>query len=156
MRCELRLIVPEKWALSLAMMTNESDGLIVQIETSKNYLVISIGVYLLSLFSAWYYFYNIWLSLVISLVLSAWLANFLPKNVLLTQPNSITKIALNKKQIVIEKNNQSTKQYPWFYPTYQSRFLVIIEAGKESVVIFKDAIDSGSLSQLNRYLNANT
>jgi len=138
------------------MMTSESDGLVVQLKTSKNYLVISIGVYLLSLFSVWHYFYNIWLSLFISFVLSAWLANFLPKNVLLTQPNSITKIALNKKQVVIEKNNQSAKQYPGFYPTYQSRFLVIIEAGKESVVIFKDAIDSQSLSQLNRYLNANT
>ena len=137
-------------------MTNESDGLVVKIRTSKNYLAISVGVYLLSLFSVWHYFYNIWLSLGVSFVLSIWLANFLPKNVLLTQPDSITKIALNKKQITIEKNNQSTEQYPWIYPAYQSRFLVIIEAGKESVVVFKDAIDSQSLSQLNRYLNANT
>ena len=137
-------------------MTNESDGLVVKIRTSKTYLAISVGVYLLSLFSVWHYFYNIWLSLGVSFVLSIWLANFLPKNVLLTQPDSITKIALNKKQITIEKNNQSTEQYPWFYPAYQSRFLVIIEAGKESVVVFKDAIDSQSLSQLNRYLNANT
>jgi len=45
-------------------MTNESDGLVVQIKASKIYLAISIGVYLLSLFSAWHYFYNIWLSLV--------------------------------------------------------------------------------------------
>ncbi len=137
-------------------MTNESDGLVVQIKTSKIYLAISLGVYLLSLFSAWHYFYNLWLSLAISLVLSLWLVNFLPKNVLLTKPHSITKIALNKKQIAIEKNNQSSQQYPWFYPAYQSRFLVIIEAGKESVVIFKDAIDSQSLSKINRYLNANT
>lgn len=137
-------------------MTNEFDGLVVHIKTSKIYLTLSIGAYLLTLFSAWHYFYNIWLSLGISLFLSLWLTSFLPKNVLLTQPNSITKIALNKKQVVIEKNNQSAKQYPGFYPTYQSRFLVIIEAGKESVVIFKDAIDSQSLSQLNRYLNANT
>lgn len=138
------------------MMTNESNGLVVQIKTSKIYLAISIGVYLLSLFSAWYYFYSLWLSLTVSLILSAWLVNFLPKNVLLTKSSSITKIALNKKQIAIEKNNKSAVQYPWFYPAYQSRFLVIIEAGKESVVIFKDAIDSRSLSQLNRYLNANT
>jgi hypothetical protein len=137
-------------------MTNESNRLVVQIKTSKIYLSISIGVYLLSLFSAWYYFYNIWLSLSVSLALSVWLANFLPKNVLLTHPHSITKIALNKKQISIEKNNQPAGQYPWLYPAYQSRFLVIIEAGKESIVIFKDAIDSQSLSQLNRYLNANT
>jgi len=120
------------------MMTNESDGLVVQIKTSKIYLAISIGVYLLSLF------------------LSVWLVNFLSKNVLLTKFSSITKIALNKKQIAIEKNNKSTVQYPWFYPAYQSRFLVIIEAGKGSVAIFKDAIDSRSLSQLNRHLNANT
>jgi hypothetical protein len=138
------------------MMTNQPDGLSVKIRISKNYLAISLGVYLLSLFSAWYYFYSIWLSLSVSLALSVWLANFLPKNVLLTHPDSITKIALNKKQISIEKYNQSTEQYPWFYPAYQSRFLVIIEAGKESIVIFKDAIDSQSLSQLNRYLNANT
>jgi sRNA-binding regulator protein Hfq len=52
--------------------------------------------------------------------------------------------------------NESAGQCPWFYPAYQSRFLVIIETGKESIVIFKDAIDSQSLSQLNQYLNANT
>jgi hypothetical protein len=138
------------------MLTSESDGLVVQIKTSKIYLSISIGVYLLSLFSAWYYFYNIWLSLGISFTLSIWLANFLPKNALLTQPDSITKITLNKKQIAIERNNQPAGKYPWFYPAYQSRFLAIIKAGKESIVIFKDTIDSQSLSQLNRYLNANT
>lgn len=148
--------MPEKWALNWVMMTNESDGLVVQIKTSKIYLAISIGVYLLSLFSAWHYFYSLWLSLTVSLFLSVWLVNFLSKNVLLTKSSSITKIALNKKQIAIEKNNKSTVQYPWFYPAYQSRFLVIIEAGKGSVVIFKDAIDSRSLSQLNRHLNANT
>ncbi len=138
------------------MLTSESNGLVVQIKISKIYLAISIGVYLLSLFSAWYYFYNIWLSLSISFTLSVWLANFLPKNALLTQPDSITKITLNKKQIAIERNNQPAGKYPWFYPAYQSRFLAIIEAGKESIVIFKDTIDSQSLSQLNRYLNANT
>ncbi len=79
-------------------MTNESDGLVVQIKASKNYLTISIVVYLLSLFSAWHYFYNIWLSLSISLALSVWLANFLPKNVLLTRPDSVTKITLNKNK----------------------------------------------------------
>jgi len=137
-------------------MINEPDELIIQIKTSKIYLAISLVVYLLSLFSAWHYFYSLWLSLTISLVLSVWLANFLPKKVLLKRSNSIAKIILNKKQITIENNNQIDRQYPWFYPAYQSRFLVIIEAGKESVVIFKDAIDSQSLSQLNRYLNANT
>ena len=58
--------------------------------------------------------------------------------------------------IAIEKNNQPTGQCPWFYPAYQSQSLVIIEAGKESVVVFKDVTDSQSLSQHNRYLNANT
>jgi hypothetical protein len=40
-----------------------------------------------------------------------------------------------------------------FYPVYQSRFLLIINAGKESVVIFKDALAPQSLSQFNRYFN---
>jgi len=137
-------------------MINEPDELVIQIKTSKIYLAISLVVYLLSLFSAWYYFYSLWLSLSLSVFLTIWLANFLPKNVLLKKPSSITKITLNKKQITIVNNNQLDRQYPWFYPAYQSRFLVIIEAGKESVVVFKDAIDSHSLSQLNRYLNANT
>jgi hypothetical protein len=33
MQCGLRLIVLEKWVLNYATMTNESDGLVVQIKT---------------------------------------------------------------------------------------------------------------------------
>ncbi len=135
------------------MMTEQ---LSLGIQTSKTYLVLTISTYLLSLFSAWHFFYNFWLSAIISVALSVWLYYFLPKRVLLTRPDSIKKISLDQTKIIITKNNGRTQQYPWFYPAYQSQFLVIIEAGKEQLVIFKDAIEPQSLSTLNRLLNANT
>ncbi len=152
MPCVLLLTELEKWALNLVMI----DQLELQIQPSKTYLILTIVTYFLNLFSAWYFFYDFWLSAIISIALSVWLYYFLPKRVLLTRPSSITKITLDQAKITIKKNDGSTQQYPWFYPAYQSRFLVIIEPGKEQVVIFKDAIESQSLSTLNRLINANT
>ncbi|MDC9714775.1 MAG: hypothetical protein PSN36_02985 [Gammaproteobacteria bacterium] len=129
------------------------DNINVKIQTSKIYLILSIATYLLCLSTTWYYFYTIELSLGISILLSAWLAYFLPRAVWLSHPNSIIKIALNKDKLTIEKNDHSMQQHTAFYPAYQSRFLLIITAGKQSVVIFKDALASQSLSTLNRYFN---
>jgi hypothetical protein len=120
---------------------------------SKIYLTLSLAVYLIGLFATWYYFYAIWLSLVISALFSLWLIYFLPRSVWLSHPNSIVKISLDKNKLTLKKNNYSTQQYTAFYPAYQSRSLLIINAGKESVVIFKDALASQSLSQFNQYFN---
>ncbi len=125
----------------------------IKIQASKIYLTLSIFIYCLGLFATWYYFYTLWLSVILSGLLSIWLFYFLPKSVNLTHPNSIVKMVLNKDKLTIEKNDHSTQQFSVFYPSYQSRFLIIINAGKESVVIFKDALASQSLSQLNRYFN---
>ncbi|CAB9538934.1 hypothetical protein BROOK1789B_229 [Bathymodiolus brooksi thiotrophic gill symbiont] len=124
-----------------------------KLSMSKIYLTISLGTYLLSLFATWYYFYAIWLSLGMSVLFSLWLVYFLPRAVWLSHPNSIVKISLEKDRLTLEKNDHSTQQYSAFYPVYQSRFLLIINAGKESVVIFKDALAPQSLSQFNRYFN---
>lgn len=130
--------------------------LTLDIQVSKLYLFLTLFAYLLALFSSWYYFYSLWLSLTMSGGLSFWLLHFLPKYVCLTHPSSIVKISLTEDKIILGKNNQSTQQYSIFQPQYQSRFLVIICAGKASIVVFKDSLKSASLSQLNRYLNANT
>ncbi|KAA0443072.1 MAG: hypothetical protein FXV80_04900 [Candidatus Thioglobus sp.] len=133
-----------------------SDNLRFEIQASKSYFILVFIVYLATLFSAWYYFYNIWISLAISVILSMWLAYFLPRFLQLKHPNSIVEIALNEGSFSIKKNDQSARQYFDFHLQYQSNFLVIIRADKNFVVIFKDAIAGGSLSQINRYFNAHS
>lgn len=129
-------------------------SLAIKIQPSKSYLTLTILACLLSLFASWYYFYHLWLSILINVMLLIWLYYFLPKMVLLNQPDSITHIVVGEGRLFIEKNNHSTRQYSGFYPLYQSRFLVIIGAGKQSIVIFKDATQARSLSALNRIINA--
>ncbi len=133
-----------------------SKTLSIDLKPSKIYLVLSSLVYLLALFTIWYYFYNFYLSIILSAALLFLAYQFFPKFIFLTKNDSIKKITLDNQQITIEKNNKKTTQYPWFYSAYQSRFLVIINTGKESIVIFKDSIKNQSLSQINRTLNANT
>ncbi len=130
-----------------------TDKLVVEIRRSNIYLALTVLIYLFNLFASWHYFYAVWLSFIIDILLSIWLYYFLPKAVLLTKADSIVKIVLDEGYILIEKNNGTRQQYPAFYPSYQSRFLVIINAGKERVVIFKDATSLQSLSQLNKILN---
>ena len=130
-----------------------TDKLVVEIRRSNIYLALTVLIYLFNLFASWHYFYAVWLSFIIDFLLSIWLYYFLPKAVLLTKADSIVKIVLDEGYILIEKNNGTRQQYPAFYPSYQSRFLVIINAGKERVVIFKDATRLQSLSQLNKILN---
>lgn len=133
-----------------------NEKLNVKIQASKIYLNTSVAVYLLGIFSAWYYFYNVWLSLSVSIALSIWLIYFLPRFLWLTHPNSIVEISLNEDTLTTTKNDQSTQQYSTFHLQYQSRFLVIINIGKDSVVIFKDALSCVPLSQINKYFNAHT
>lgn len=133
-----------------------SNKLSVKIHASKTYLILSIAVYLLGLFSAWYYFYSAWLSLAVSIALSIWLVYFLPRFLWLTHPNSVVEILLGENKLIMKKNDRSTQQYSTFHPEYQSRFLVIISTGGNSVVIFKDALVAASLSQINQYFNAHT
>ena len=130
-----------------------TDKLVVEMHRSNIYLALTVLIYLFNLFASWHYFYAVWLSFIIDILLSIWLYYFLPKAVLLTKADSIVKIVLDEGYILIEKNNGTRQQYPAFYPAYQSRFLVIINAGKERVVIFKDATKLQSLSQLNKILN---
>ncbi len=137
-------------------MLNNSARLSIQIQASKAHLILSMMVYLFSSFCAWYYFYQFELSVAIHIGLSIWLYSYLSNKVLLTSADAIHSITLDENHILIQKNNQSSAQYSKFYPAYQSRFLVIITTAKESVVIFKDSIDSHSFSTLNRLLNANT
>lgn len=132
-----------------------SNKLSVKIQPSRTYLTLSIIIYLLGIFSAWYYFYSLWLSLGVSVGLSIWLFYFLPK-LWLTHPNSIVKISLGADKLIVERNNHSTQQYSVFHLGYQSRFLVIISAGQDSVIIFKDALACASLSQINKYFNAHS
>ncbi|SFV88770.1 hypothetical protein MNB_SUP05-SYMBIONT-7-155 [hydrothermal vent metagenome] len=130
------------------------NALHIDIGVSNTYLAISVAACLLSLFLTWYYFYSLWLSLIISIGLLGWWVVFLPRFLWLSHPHSIVKILLFEKYIIIEKNDHSTQQYTEFHAQYQSRFLVIIHAGKNTVVIFKDAVVSNSLSAINRYFNA--
>ncbi len=133
-----------------------SDKLTIKIKPSKIYLILTISTYLLALFSVWYYFYNFWISLVMSIVLSLWLYYFLFKIVLLARHDSITQITLSQNYLIIQKKDQSTQQYSKFYPAYQSRFLLIINFEKECIVVFKDSLKEESLSKLNNFLNAHT
>ncbi|SMN00141.1 hypothetical protein SPONL_1098 [uncultured Candidatus Thioglobus sp.] len=130
-----------------------SDAISLEIQASKIYLSLTLAVYCFSLLVAWYYFYNIWLSLGVSALLCLSLFGFLPK-LRLTDANSITKIMLNNDRLTIQKNNKSLQHYTQFYPSYQSNFLLIISVKKNSIIIFKDSLASQSLSQLNRYFNA--
>ncbi len=133
-----------------------SDTLNIKIQTSKTYLASSLVIYLLGIFSAWYYFYNIWFSLAVSIALSLWLIYFFPRFLWLTHPKSVVGISLDVDKLTVTKNDNSTQQYSIFHLEYQSNFLAIISTGKSSIVIFKDALASASLSQINKYFNAHT
>lgn len=133
-----------------------SNALIIKLQASKTYLILTLCVYALSAFAVWYYAHYLWLSVMISLVLLVSLYRFLPTTVLCIRPKSISQITLNKHHISLQKNDKSTQQYTHFNAVYQSRFLVIIALKKQSLVIFKDSLNSQSLSTINRFLNART
>lgn len=127
-----------------------------KIQASNTYLGLNIIVYLFSLFITWYYFYSLWLSIVITAILLIGLFYSLPRFLLLTHPNSIVQFSLMPKKLTIKRNNNIIEHYAVFHLQYQSSFLVIINIGKQSMVVFKDALASSSLSTLNQYFNVNT
>ncbi|HIG89335.1 hypothetical protein [Candidatus Thioglobus sp.] len=135
-------------------MMNET--LAITLKPSKYYLILSLLVYLLGLFTVWHYSYNFYLSALLSIALLVLAYRFFPKSIFLTKDESTNKITLNNERLTVEKNNKEIKQYSLFYPAYQSSLLVIITAGKKSIVVFKDSVEHNSLSQLNKFLNANT
>lgn len=131
-----------------------TDSLVMQLQMSKIHLALTLCIYTVSIFFVWYYAPYFWLSAIISLALFIDLSRFLTAEVLRNQAQSISKITLEEHAIIIQKNDQSIERWGEFHSAYQSRFLVIIKIAKKTVVIFKDGVESQSLSALNRALNA--
>jgi len=130
-----------------------SESLNIQLKPSKSYFILSALLHLLTLFAAWKYAFNLYTSIVISVLLIAhWY--YLSRRILLLTDNAIKEINLTKGLIETTNKHHQTHQYPQACCTYQSRFLVIINIDKQSLVIFKDSVANHSLSQLNRLLNA--
>ncbi len=130
-----------------------SESLNIKLKPSKSYFILSTLLHLLTLFVAWKYAFNLYTSIVISVLLVAhWY--YLSRRILLLTNNAIKEINLTKGLIKTTNNRHQTHEYPQVYYAYQSRFLVIINVGKQSLVIFKDSVANHSLSQLNRILNA--
>ena len=117
------------------------------------YARISILVHLFALSVIWLYSFNNYASLALSAVL---IMHFywLNLNILLKKSNAILSFSLKDKTLITTDKLGNNRQYPCVYCAYQSQFLVIINLGKRSLVIFKDSLASHSLSQLNRLLNA--
>ena len=130
-----------------------SESLNIQLKPSKSYFILSTLLHLLTLFAAWKYAFNLYTSIVISVLLIAhWY--YLSRRILLLTDNAIKEINLSKGLIETTNKHHQTHQYPQTLCAYQSRFLVIINIDKQSLVIFKDSVANHSLSQLNRLLNA--
>lgn len=129
-----------------------TDAPIIKLQSSKIHLILTLAVYVISLFSAWYYAPYVWLSLLISLLLFISLHNFLPAAVLRNQPQSIVQMCIHYNHISLQQNNQVSKQYHSFSCVYHSRFLLIITLGKKQLLIFKDTTAlplSSILTQIN-------
>jgi len=124
-----------------------------KLQVSKIYLKISILVHLFALIVIWLYSFNSFVSLALSIALITHLY-FLNLSIFLKKSNTILSFSLNDKTLTTTDKMGNSQQYPCVYCVYQSQFLVIINLGKNSLVIFKDSLASHSLSQLNRLLNA--
>jgi hypothetical protein len=106
--------------------------------------------------SVWFYSFNFYASLIFSFALGIHF-QYLNGHIFLKRTNSIRTFSLDDNTIIKADNSEKDRKYPYVYCVYQSRFLVIINLGKRSLVIFKDSFASNSLSQLNRLLiNART
>ncbi|MCH9645247.1 MAG: hypothetical protein K0U08_01170 [Proteobacteria bacterium] len=124
-----------------------------KLQASKIYQRISILVHLFALAIIWIYNLNYSASLIFSIIL---IAHFywLNTHILLTKSKAICSITLDGQALTTIDKSGASHQYPCVYCVYQSQFLVIINFGKNSLIIFKDSLASHSLSQLNRLLNA--
>jgi uncharacterized protein YacL len=126
-----------------------------KLQRSKIYLMLAIFAHSLGVFAAWFYDFNIFISLILSVIFAVHFY-YLNLDIALKKPNSIQTFTLNNKTLSTLDNTHKRRQYPQFYCVYQSRFLVIISLGKRFLVIFKDSFAHHSLSKLNRLLNART
>ena len=124
------------------------NKVVINLIPSKIYLTLASAVYLLCLFISWYYWHALWLSILINIVILILAYYFFPQHVLLIKNNSIKKITINDSHIFIEQKNKICKKYLYSI-IYQSNFLVIINADKQQIIIFKDSTAEGSLSNLN-------
>jgi hypothetical protein len=124
-----------------------------KLQASKIYQRISMLVHLFALTIVWVYNFNHYASLMFSILL---IAHFywLNTHILLTKSSAICSITLDDQAFTTIDKSGNSCQYPCVYCAYQSQFLVIINLGKNSLIIFKDSLASHSLSQLNRLLNA--
>ncbi len=104
-------------------------------------------------FSVWLYSFNVYLSLTLSTILITHFY-YLNNRIFLKTENAIFEFSLKNKKLITTNKIGIQEQYPHVYCAYQSRFLVIINFGKRSLVIFKDSLVDHSLSKLNRLLNA--
>ncbi|MBE8189441.1 MAG: hypothetical protein HAW58_00900 [Candidatus Thioglobus sp.] len=129
------------------------SNLIIELQPSKTYLLLSVGVYFLCLLAIWYYLPQLALGLGLSGFLSIWFWYFLRKNVFWKQA-SVCKIGFTNEQITLEKNDKSSKKYSMKMPVFQSPFLIIFKFSKQPLVIFKDACKNQSLSSINRICRA--
>ncbi len=122
------------------------------IKPSNSYNLLSLVIHLMALMAVWLYPINSYISALISVfIIYHWYT--LLQKILLKTPDSIRLIKLNKELISLKDNTGKLIQYPQFFCTYQSHFLVIINVGKQSVVLFKDSMADQSLSKLNLTLN---
>lgn len=123
------------------------------LQGSKIYLGISTLVHLTTLLSAWFFSFNVYVSLILSGILIAHF-QYLNNAIFLRKNNAIHEFTLEGKVLIAIDKTGAQQQYPCVYCAYKSSFLVIINLGKQPLVIFKDSLADHSLSQLNRLLNA--
>jgi len=127
-----------------------------KLQASSLYFGLSLIIHGFTFLSVWFYSFNFYASLIFSLALGIHF-QYLNGHIFLKKTNSIRTLSLDGNTIVTIDNSGKERKYPYVYCAYQSRFLVIINIGERSLVIFKDSFASNSLSQLNRLLiNART
>ncbi len=129
-----------------------TDPVHLTLKPSNIYYLLSLGVHLATILVIWAYSINNYISFGASVfVIYGWYS--LAQKISLKTPGSICSIELNQNFIYLKDNTGKVLQYPQFFCAYQSNFLVIINAGKQSLILFKDSIVGQSLSKLNLALN---
>ncbi|WP_428088089.1 hypothetical protein [Candidatus Thioglobus sp.] len=124
-----------------------------ELKASKIYFGISVFTHGCTFVSVWFFSFNLYLSLALSLILIAHF-HYLNSHIFLKKSDAIQDFLLAGSTLTTTDKSNTQKQYPYVYCSYQSRFLVIINLGKRSVVVFKDSLADHSLSTLNRLFNA--
>jgi hypothetical protein len=129
------------------------DTLNLNLQPLKYYLIVSTLIYGLCLVLVWWRLDSIWVSSALSIAIAISAVTFYPKYVLLAKENSITSITLGKVNASFNTKDSEVKSQHKYQVTYQSRLLIIIRFSRVYVPIFKDSVNDGSLSSLNRFIN---